>query len=72
MFSHGRGLTKLGLFYAVLAIPIIGPPIIAAAAIGLMLGGGGPGRELTDQERKLAIERNERRAALARKKRESL
>lgn len=63
MFSHGRGLAKLALFYGVLLIPVIGPPIVALAAIGLALGRRGPNRALTPKERRLAKARHERKKA---------
>ena len=62
MFSHGRSLGKLALFYGVLAIPVIGPPIVALAAIGLMLGGT-TRRQLTDKERANAVKRHNEAAA---------
>lgn len=52
MFSHGRSLTTLALFVGVLSIPVVGPPIVALAAIGLALGGAvTKGRALTPKER---------------------
>lgn len=55
MFSHGRSLATLALFYGVLMVPVIGPPIVALAAIGLMLGGtrrGGDRSPATLEDRK--------------------
>jgi hypothetical protein len=51
MLSHGRSLTALVIFYAVLSIPVIGPPIMAMVVIGLALGGRvTTGRPLTQKE----------------------
>jgi hypothetical protein len=50
MFSHGRSLTTLIVFFAVLSIPVIGPPIVAMAAIGLALGGRMDTKRITQKE----------------------
>ena len=70
MFSHGRSLTALVIFFAVLSIPVIGPAIVAMAAIGLALGGTVTrGKPLTQKEINEAKAHIERRKAeyLARK-----
>jgi hypothetical protein len=63
MFSHGRSLTALVLFFGVLSIPVIGPPIVAAAVIGLALGGRMPSRAITQKEINEAKAHVERRKA---------
>lgn len=62
MFSHGRGLTKLVMFYVLLLLIPGGYWVIALAAIGLMLGGT-TRRELTDKERANAVKRHNEAAA---------
>lgn len=66
MFSHGRSLTALVVFFGVLSIPVIGPPIVAAAAVGLALGGLTRGRPITQKEI------DEAKAYVARRKAERL